>query len=100
MGTWAKLFMSLSIFFSLPVKMFPAVQALERIAVPADAPCARAAMCVGLALCSSALAVRPPVLLSVRPFAPLRPLVISLWPSRFRPCGWRGGALAPLRRAD
>jgi hypothetical protein len=40
--------------------MFPAVQALERIAVPADAPCARAAMCVGLALCSSALAVRPP----------------------------------------
>jgi len=59
-GTWAKLFMSLSIFFSLPVKMFPAVQALERIFVPPDAPCARATMCVSLALCSSALAVLLP----------------------------------------
>jgi len=72
-GTWAKLFMSLSIFFSLPVKMFPAVQALERIFVPPDAPCARAAMCVSLALCSSALAVRPPDF-QPQPAAPRVPL--------------------------
>ena len=49
LGTWAKLFMSLAIFFSLPVKMFPAVQALEPLLVPSGAPCRRAAMCVGLA---------------------------------------------------
>ena len=60
LGTWAKLFMSLAIFFSLPVKMFPAVQALEPVLVPSRAPCLRAAMCAGLALCSSALALLLP----------------------------------------
>ena len=51
--------MSLAIFFSLPVKMFPAVQALERRLVPRDAPRARAALCVGLAPCRKQTRCRP-----------------------------------------
>ena len=61
LGTWAKLFMSLAIFFSLPVKMFPAATQVERLILRPDGPFwRRSLMCVGLAVTSSVLAIALP----------------------------------------
>lgn len=60
-GSLLKLLISLAAFFSLPVKMFPAVATVERLVLQPDGPAwLRTLVCVGLAASSAMLAITLP----------------------------------------
>lgn len=60
-GSLLKLLISLVAFFSLPVKMFPAVTTVERLVLRPDGPAwQRTLMCMGLAASSALLAIALP----------------------------------------